>query len=110
MMRPIPRKLLIHTADVVTETTDRWGEVTGTNTVTMSLVRIEPSSSITIDKQNSQIKVDAVMYYDCRLSQPADFKFVLGAKVVFEGTDYRIATIKRFNTNIPHHYEIGLSL
>lgn len=110
MMRPIPRKLLINTADVVTETTDRWGEVTGENKVTLNLVRIEPSSSITVDKQNSQIKVDAVMYYDCRLSQPADFKFVLGAKVVFDGTDYRITTIKRYNTNIPHHYEIGLSL
>lgn len=110
MMKPIPRSLLIHTAAVVAEKTDRWGEISETSTETLNYVRIEPTESYTSDKQNNQVKVDAVMYYDCRNSKPPNFRFVPGAKVIFEKTEYRIASIKRYDANAPHHYEIGLSL
>ena len=62
MMKPIPRSLLIHTAAVVAEKTDRWGEISETSTETLKYVRIEPTESYTSDKQNNQVKVDAVMY------------------------------------------------
>ena len=83
MMKPIPRSLLIHTAAVVAEKTDRWGEISETSTETLKYVRIEPTESYTSDKQNNRVKVDAVMYYDCRNSSPSNFKFVPGAKVIF---------------------------
>ena len=60
MMKPIPRSLLIHTAAVVAEKTDRWGEISETSTETLKYVRIEPTESYTSDKQNNQVKVDAV--------------------------------------------------
>ena len=110
MMKPIPRSLLIHTAAVVAEKTDRWGEISETSSQTLKYIRIEPTESYTSDKQNSQIKVDAVMYYDCHNSLPKDFRFMPGAKVIFEKTEYRISSVKRYDTNAPHHYEIGLSL
>ena len=37
MMKPIPRSLLIHTAAVVAEKTDRWGEISETSTETLKI-------------------------------------------------------------------------
>lgn len=63
MMKPIPRRLLIHTAAVVIEKTDRWGEISETSTKTLKYVRIEPTESYTSDKQNNQVSVTYLM--DC---------------------------------------------
>jgi hypothetical protein len=110
-MKPIPRKLLIHTVTVVSDIEkDTWGEETaGTQTV-ISFVRVEPKSKFIIDKQNRQIKLSGLMFYDCINSSPT-FDFTETDKIEFHENCYNIAFINKFyDAGKLHHLEIGLSI
>lgn len=111
MIEPIPLSLLIHSCTVVTEKKDSWGDKTQETTTTLQKIRIDETKVEYIsDKQNKKEKCDAVLYFDCRNSLPSGFTFKIDSRVIFDGTDYSIKSIKRYNTNKPHHYEVRLSL
>lgn len=110
VIKPLPISLLVHTCEIKSKQKDRWGAVTNESSTQLTHIRIEPKADIVYAKDNEQIKPEATLYYDCRLSAPIDFKFKLGDKVIFEDCEYRIVTIKRYTTNVPHHYEVGLSI
>jgi hypothetical protein len=110
-MKPIPKKLLIHTVTVVSDISkETWGnETPGAETV-ISHVRIEPRSELVIGKQNRQVKLSGLMFYDMVNSSPAhDFSEI--DKIDFHGNRYNIAFIKElFDASKLHHLEIGLML
>jgi len=110
-MKPIPRMLLIHTVTVLSDISkDTWGNETfGTKTV-ISNVRIEPKSKLIIDKQNNQVKISGLMFYDMVNSSPA-YSFEETDKIEFHGNMYNIAFLKKqYDANKLHHLEIGLAL
>jgi len=110
-MKPIPRKLLIHTVTVVSDIfKGTWGNETSGTRTDISFVRIEPRSELVIDKQNRQVKLSGLMFYDCVNSSPA-FKFSESNKIEFHGNAYNIAFIKElYDASKLHHLEIGLAL
>lgn len=70
-MKPIPKKLLIHTVVLYEKTSiDKWGSEKLDDGQVLSKVRIEPSRQIVRDKNNSEIQLAATLFYDCRNSQP----------------------------------------
>jgi hypothetical protein len=110
-MRPIPRNYLIHKVKVLSEIIrDTWGnEIPGTETV-ISFVRVEPKTKLVIDKQNRQVKLSALVFYDMVNSTPAH-EFSVSDRIIFKGRTYNIAVIDElYDASKLHHLEIGLTL
>lgn len=75
-MKPIPKKLLIHTIMLYEKTSiDKWGSEKLDDGQVLTKVRIEPSNQIVRDKNNSEIQLAATLFYDCRNSQPIGINF-----------------------------------
>lgn len=109
-MRPIPKKLLIHTVMLIhLARKDRWGkEVSGGDTV-VHRVRIEPSSNIVKDKDNNEIQLAATLFYDCKNSLPTDAVFALEDIVEFNDQKHQVKLVEPlYDGQRLHHYEIGL--
>ena len=109
-MRPIPKRLLIHTATLhKIQNEDRWGNGTLDEGTQLSYVRLEPSSKVVRDKNNAEIQLTAVLFYDCRNSRPKDQKFSEDDIVVFNGMKHKIQTVEPlYDDRQLHHYELGL--
>lgn len=108
-MRPIPKKLLIHSAELKAVTKNEWQEETLTTIANLKYIRIEPSSKLVTDKQNRQITLSAVMFYDCRNSRPETVEFTHGQKICWGGKEYTVEIIEPlYDSGKLHHYEIGL--
>ena len=122
MIPPIPKRLLIHSAELITEfAPDKWGKATERNTVGLEHVRIEPSAKHVINSNGETVQLVAVLFFDCRNSSPADVTFALKddtvngktaalQKVSFEGRLFTVQTIEPLyaDKNRIHHYEVGL--
>lgn len=131
MIPPIPKSLLIHSAELITEFyPDKWGTATERDTVILEHIRIEssakhariePYTKQVIDRNGETIQLSAVLFFDCRNSSPADVTFALKddtvngrtavlQKVSFGGRLYTVQTVKPLyaDKNRIHHYEIGL--
>lgn len=118
---PIPKKLLPHSAKLVTKySPDKWGNASENNTITLGHIRIEPSEKIITDKNGAKIQLSATLFYDRKNSFPAvnfalkdDFingKNVDIQQVVFDGKIFSVKTIEAYyaDSKMIHHYEIGL--
>ena len=109
-MKPIPKHLMIHSADLKTVTADKWQAETLTLLASLKKVRIEPISKLITDKQNRQITISAMLFYDCVVSMPQNVIFAEGQKIIFNGKKYTIETIEPlYDEKKLHHYELGLS-
>lgn len=122
MIRPIPKNLLIHSAELTTEfSPDKWGKPQGSETVQLEHVYFETSAKHIIGGNGEMVQLAAVLYFDCRNSFPRDVRFALkddtvnGKKVVlqrvsFEGRLYAVQTVESLyaDRNRVHHYELGL--
>ena len=108
-MRPIPRKLLIHTAiQKYNQVDDGLGHLSGSSR-SLSRIRIEPSSKIVITRDNTQKQLTSVLFYDCRNSLPAGVAFTENDVITFNDVDYAVLGIdKLYDNKGLHHYEIGL--
>lgn len=109
-MKPIPKSLLIHKAVLKRpKAKDRWGSTEYENDVTLQRVRMEPLSKIIRDKNNQEIQLAALLFFDCRNSRPTGQAFQLDDIVVFNGQQHRIQVIDPlYDGRGLHHYEIGL--
>ena len=108
-MKPIPKRLLVHTVILGKLAKGRWGEETITDKQKLSFVRMEPSSKIVRDKNNAEIQLAATLFYDCRNSQPRGVKFVEDEIVIFNGQKHKIQTVEPlYDEKKLHHYELGL--
>lgn len=109
-MMPIPKKLLIH--KVLHERInkkDRWGAVEEADTTEVTKVRIEPINRIARDKNNAEIQLEAILFFDCKNSRPAGFKFAEDDVISFGDNKYRVQSVELlYDGEKLHHYELGL--
>ena len=109
-MRPIPKSLLIHTAQlqgIVGK--NSWGKETVTDPVDLKYIRLEPSTKYIRDKQNNEIQLAAVLFYDCHNSQPKNQEFHADQVFSIHGEKYRVQLVEPlYDGRKLHHYEIGL--
>ena len=110
MMRAIPKSLLPHTVALFRKTSeDIWGAEQLDAGVELTRVRMEPSSRIARDKNNTEIQLAATLFYDCKNSRPSGVKFQLDDIVVFNGQKHQVKMIEPLYEKMRlHHYEIGL--
>lgn len=109
-MRPIPRKLLIHSGTIAGITdVDRWGQETVSNTAELKYIRIEPLKTMIRDKQNNQVQLSAILFFDCNNSRPKEPAFSQDTIITVDNVTYKIKTIEAlYDENKLHHYELGL--
>ncbi|WP_281659124.1 putative minor capsid protein [Halobacillus sp. Cin3] len=119
-IRPIPRKLLIHTVEYhqykpadSSNSGTNWGsgsEGSFEEPVTIKLVRIEPSSKVIIGASSQQLQEKAILYYDTTHSAPKHVNFVRKSKVIFQGQTHFIEQVDPLYAlgDEPHHYELRL--
>ncbi|MPW26257.1 hypothetical protein GC105_10705 [Alkalibaculum sp. M08DMB] len=109
-MRPIPKKVLIHDASHKYDgTKDTWGNITYPNTRDLKRVRIEPTSKRVLSKDNTEVQLNSLMFYDCVNSKPVGVTFEIGDAIVFGGATYIVVSPDPLYDNSKiHHYEIGL--
>ena len=115
-MIPIPRRLLIHSCELITELPkDKWGNVSA-ESVVLSCVRIEPCAKVVKGADGVDVQLSAVLFFDMRTSYPRLTFFKLPGDggcerqtVIFEGRRYVVGSIERlYDTKGVHHLEIGL--
>lgn len=109
MMRAIPKKLLIHDAVLKREKKNEWGSGALETVTELSRIRIEPSSRITRDKNNVEYQLAAILFFDCKNSQPMNQKFREDGIIDFHGSLYRIISVEPlYDERKLHHYEMGM--
>lgn len=108
-MKPIPRKLLIHTvAHKANPVSNGWGETYATEW-TLYRVRLEPSSKIVKGRDNTELQLAATLFYDSANSRPRDVTFAPGDLIVFDGTELSVQTVEKvYDDRTLHHIEVGL--
>lgn len=110
-MLAIPKNLLIHSAVLQSVTEDKWQSETTENIAELKKIRIDPSSKLVTSKDNRQITLSAVLFFDLRNSRPMNILFEHGQKILFGGNIYTIETIEKlYDDKKLHHYELGLIL
>ena len=109
MVKPIPKSLLIHSAELFEVKENSWQSEQRTLTAQLSFIRIGPTSRLVVGKENRSEELSAVLFYDCRNSRPKAVEFFEGQRVEFGGKTYRVQTVDRiYDDKRLHHYEVGL--
>ena len=110
-MLPIPKNLLIHSAFLQSVKKDKWQSESLQTIAEMKKIRVDPSSKLVTSKDNRQITLSAVLFYDCKNSRPSNISFEHGQKIIFNGITYTVETIEMlYDDKKLHHYELGLIL
>lgn len=123
MIPPIPKRVLVHTAELITKYgADKWGKASTSETAKLERVRIEPTSKAVTDAAGTVIQLSAVLFFDCRNSAPKGVIFALKddyvngktvdiQQVKFNGRIFTVTTIEPLyaDTSEIHHYEVGLA-
>ena len=111
-MRPIPRHLLIHSAKAIKlSEPDTWNSRTDETVTILENIRVEPTSSLTVTKDNRQVRLSAVLFFDCVNSNPKEFVFSGIDVIETLGGRYELISVDTFyDCKRLHHYEIGLCL
>lgn len=109
-MRPIPRNLLIHEAVLhKISNEDRWGNEALDQGTTLEYVRLEPTNKIVRDKNNAEVKLSALMFYDCKNSLPRGISFKEDDIITFNGQSFKVQVAEPlYDRRRLHHYELGL--
>ena len=112
MARPIPKKLLIHSATqkhgVPTE--DDTGARSWPSSRALTHVRFEPTTKLVMSKDNKEVQLAAIMFFDRQNSAPTTAAFAVGDGITqTDGAQYQIQVIDILNDEKGmHHLEIGL--
>lgn len=109
-MRPIPKAMLIHSADIQeVEEKDQWGSESLSDPTVLQRVRIEPSTKYVRTKDNNEIQLAATMFFDCFNSRPRGQVFYDGQVITFNDERYRVKLVELlYDGRRLHHYEIGM--
>lgn len=109
-MRPIPRRLLPHSATLKTPgAADAWQQAIYAQR-SLIHVRLEPSDKIIASNDNTQRQLVCTMFFDCRNSAPRGTEFFAGQKIVWNEREMTVMTAERFyDGNRLHHWEVGLA-
>lgn len=106
---PIPRALLPHKAQLLTETIDAWQNATVTDSKNLKYIRIDADLTHRADEKDTVHAARWLLFYDCRNSLPRGVTFSVGQTVTWN--DLRL-TIKKitpvWEDRTLHHYELEL--
>lgn len=110
MARPIPRSLLIHRALHKRVTgLDGWDKPTYSAPVTLTHVLFQPTSKLITTKDNREVQLSTLMFFDCKNSEPIGITFALEDVIEADGKTYTVKVIDApLDQRGTHHYEIGL--
>lgn len=110
-MKPIPKNLLIHSAELFEVTEGAWQDKNERFIAELKNVRIEPCSKLIATNENRSLTLSAVLFYDTHNSLPRGIEICCGNHVTFKGQKYRVETVERLYDNKQlHHLEVGLCL
>ena len=108
-MRAIPKKLLIHKGELLEEAKGDWGPADPIHLANLEKIRVESSNKIISDKNNVELRLEALMFFDCKNSRPSGQTFQEDQIYDFNGQKYRIVSVELLqDEDKPHHYEIGM--
>lgn len=109
MVRPIPKRLLCHSAKLFDVQRDQWQSETLALKVDLRSVRIEPITKLIMSKDGKELQLSAVLIYDVKHSKPETATFALGDVVEAFGQSWHIQTLEPITafTGV-HHWEVGL--
>ena len=71
-MRPIPKKLLIHTVALYSVTEDRWGKESPGDGQELQHVRLEPSGKVLRNKSSAEIQLDSTLFTTAEIAFPEE--------------------------------------
>ena len=119
MTAAIPKRLLIHNAELINEFGDEWA-VTESISAPLEHIRIEPSRSVVRDVKSQEVTLNALLFFDCTNSrctipfalegETVDGKVLLAQRAKFGGRTYTVKTIEPiYDDKRLHHYEVGLT-
>lgn len=120
MLRPIPAKILTHSA-ILRQCVgiDVWENPTYVDTE-LNHICVQPMHETRMDATNTQVTLNSVAFIDARLSSPAGFDFQAaqdaseanGAPLalIYQGRHYTVLTVDALcdDTGAYHHTELGL--
>lgn len=119
MLRTIPRKIMKNSATLLApNTVDRYGAVVSTS-YGLTKIHIQPTHSVVKSKDDKEVRLNAVLFYDPRVSKPAvDFQALQTSadeknaqlKVVYGGLTYTVELVDLVpdDEGQLHHIELGL--
>lgn len=110
-MRPIPKELLIHSAmhHKQIKNDGFYDENTLDSGESLTFIRIEPSNKIIRNKNNAEVQLSAVMFYDCKNSRPKNVAFAVDDIIIFNGMKHKVQVVEPlYDERKLHHYELGL--
>ena len=86
-LQPIPRFLLKHSAthNYGAKTQNDAGQNSYASSRALSRVLFQPSSKLVKTKDNNEKQLTAIMFFDCRNSQPVGATFTLGDQIIKTG-------------------------
>ncbi len=111
MNRPIPRRLLIHSATLKRRTgIDQYQQPEYTDT-DLSYIRVEPTARQALTSEGEMSQDRAILFYDLRNSMPSGQSFGKGDAIDWNGEQYTIREYQTLYTvaGTPHHLEVALS-
>lgn len=85
--------------------------------VTIKYVRMEPTSKIVLTKDNTQVQLSSLLFFDCQDSQATNasgnsvsVSFDNLDSVTFGGRDYTVLSVDTLfdKSQAPHHIEVSL--
>jgi len=110
-MQPIPRQLLIHSAEhkYGKSVRDDNGNESWPSSQQLQYVRFEPSGKMITDRSNKEIRLSMIMFYDQTNSLPVSVSFEVGDAIVWHNNTFRIILVDYLHDELRlHHQEIGL--
>lgn len=108
-IKAIPKKLLIHGGELLREIQGEWGSSGLEHLADLEKIRIEPSGKVIRDKNNAEIQLAALLFFDCKNSRPTEQIFEEDQVFDFNGQKHRIVSIEPlYDGKKLHHYEIGM--
>lgn len=119
MLRPIPKKIMTHSAVLKTvKSTDRWASPTYEE-VKLTRVHIQPVHDIRKSADNKEIHLNGVLFYDPHISSPSvNWNEVFNSsaiadgqmKVVYNGRTYTVWSIDLLpdDEGNLHHVEVAM--
>ena len=120
MLASIPAQILTHNVvfRIPTAETDTWGKANWQEQA-ITGVCIQPTHKVVIGKDSKERQLNAILFYDCRLSHGAaqlqQWQTMAESvnkeiEVVYSGRTYHLATIDWLvdDEGNPPHWELGL--
>ena len=104
-MMPIPKRMLPHEVTYQKRgKTDRWGNSEETIGTKIKYVKVEPTTKIVRDKNNAEVKLSAMLFYDCKNSSPKGVSFARDDIIVFQGAKHKVQIVESLYDNKQLHH------